>query len=1292
MNFSRFAGMVCFACMALLKLQAQESNIQTFNIQWAAEPEELMFGNQNYWYYTFEGYQFDEQNPTLPYLAFQMPVFQKGTIEVQVLDVTYESVDINPLEQDDRVLSDNLDFKTLVTQDRNQFFAEVKFTPIRKVGNNYERVVNIQLRIRLNPSFQVSVRTPNDVTTSKLSDGSLYKISTDKAGIHRITYSFLTEELGLDLSQVDPRQIMLLGDRGGHLPYDVSTPILEDIAEIPILIVGEEDGRFDQQDYMLFYGEGPDLWQYDAANQQFEFENNIYDDKNYYILKIGNENGLRVQTNSDIPGPADYTSTSFDDFDRFEEDDRNVMHDWFKTQGSGQYWFGDHFKNLRFYNYDNLFSFPGLITEEPIRVQARMALRALSRSSFTLEMNENGQILESNQAAFVSELSGSRDTEIDYAHFANISETVPASGPDLAFEINYPPPANNDGSEGWLDYIQVNVRRNLELFGSQTTFRDLRSLEYLNTKYQIKNVNDNVLLWEITNPLLPSAYTFNLVGNQLDFTAPSNALRTYVVFNPETINLTPEAAEVIPNQNLHGITQTDMLVVYHPDFEAETQRFAQHRSSHSGLDVTAVSIDQIMNEFAAGAMDPTAIRNFTKLLYERSEGFEYLLLFGDGSFDPRNAYGLGNNFIPTFQRNSLNPLYAFPSDDFFAILESNSEQNPLNGRLSISVGRLPVNKAEEAAAVIDKIISYDKNPQSFADWRNRLVFIADDEDRSEHLDFADAIADDTYQQNNFFNLEKIYLDAFPQVNTPGGSRFPAVNEAIDQAIFKGALLFTYLGHGGPNGLAQERILDIPSIKNWQNSDALTIFLTATCSFAGYDDVSFTTAGEELFLNPKGGAVALLTTTRAVFSSQNADLTRKALEELFSRGANGLPTMGEAMRKAKNRISFASTNTRKFTLIGDPSQKPATPSYQIRTETINGKQVTTNTVDTLNALDKVTIEGVVLDNQGNVYDGFNGEIFPTVYDKPTISTTLAQDDRSFKREYTVQKNVLFKGRSTVQNGRFKFSYVVPKDINYTFGAGKISYYAAAAQNLQDAGGAFEQIIIGGTNEEGISDNQGPQVDVYMNTEDFVFGGITDQNPVLLVRLEDENGINVVGNSIGHDLEGKIDDNSQNTLQLNDFYEAEKDDYTKGVVRYPLQDLAIGRHTIEIKAWDVANNSSTGYTEFVVTDSEQLALSNVLNFPNPFTDRTCFQFDHNLAALDLDVYIQIFTVSGRLVKTISTTVFSDGAIRQDDCIEWDGRDDFGDPLARGVYLFKVKVSTSGLQELSQESDFEKLVILK
>jgi hypothetical protein len=547
------------------------------------------------------------------------------------------------------------------------------------------------------------------------------------------------------------------------------------------------------------------------------------------------------------------------------------------------------------------------------------------------------------------------------------------------------------------------------------------------------------------------------------------------------------------------------------------------------------------------------------------------------------------------------------------------------------------------------------------------------------------------------NQEKLIFDLFPQESQSGGDRYPEVTERLDRAMFRGNLLVTYLGHGGPRGWAQERVLTIPQILKWRNEHQLPVFITATCTFAGYDDPGFVSAGEQTLLNPRGGAVALMTTTRPVYANENKNLTLATTNRLLQLDEGRRPTLGDVIRRAKNAQSnsaFSVANVRKYALLGDPATEFALPLLKVATRSINEKPVQlTGITDTLRALQRVTISGEVMNPDGSPATDFNGLIYPNIYDKAVELATLQQDPGSSPQTVRVQRNVLFRGKATVTGGKFTFTFVVPKDINYDFGPGKISYYAADPNTRKDAAGVFTGIVIGGTNEAGFTDNVAPQVEVFMNTEDFVAGGTVDPDATLLVKLSDENGINVAGNSIGHDLEAWLDEDTRESYLLNDFYEAEADDFTRGQVRFPLFDLEPGVHQIRVRAWDVANNSGEGTTEFIVAADGATALERVLNYPNPFTDRTCFQFDHNLVGENLDVIIEIYTISGRLVKSLQAFIpAADGALRQDDCIAWDGRDDYGDPLARGVYLYRVRVRSQSDGTRSAESDFEKLVILK
>jgi len=397
------------------------------------------------------------------------------------------------------------------------------------------------------------------------------------------------------------------------------------------------------------------------------------------------------------------------------------------------------------------------------------------------------------------------------------------------------------------------------------------------------------------------------------------------------------------------------------------------------------------------------------------------------------------------------------------------------------------------------------------------------------------------------------------------------------------------------------------------------------------------------------------------------------------------TLGEAVKHAKNfTYTFFGdlVNNRKFTLLGDPALRIAFPLQQVQTTSINGKPITA-IPDTLKALDQYTITGQVTDLSGTVLNNFNGTLYATIFDKLQNQTTLANDPGSIKTDFAVQKNIIFKGKAKVTNGTYSISFIVPKDINYQFGKGRISYYTENSQS--DGNGVFTDVIVGGTGK-GIADADGPSLRVYLNDEKFVNGSITNAQPILLVKLSDSSGINVIGTGIGHDLVAILDDDEQQRFVLNSFYETELDNFRKGVVRFQLPLLAEGLHTLKVKAWDAANNSSEAIIEFRVIKENQFTLDHVINYPNPFTTKTTFWFDHNRPGEELKVTVQIFTVSGKLVKTIKNTIFSTGNRSSE--VQWDGRDDYGSQIGRGVYIYRLNVRTSDGKSASR---LEKLFIL-
>ena len=1258
--------LLVFLCVGLTSLVAQE----TINI------EEILNWEGN----SFDGAFSTEREVLLPLYMNRLPLASGGKVSARLVSTTFESFDG---ELDESVISEEIDVTAWIEWDRRKPFCKVSFIPLRKGAGGIEQLTNFTLAIDFIPSASPVLNTRDNTYTSVLSDGEIYKISVDEYGIHKLDYDFLNS-LGIDMNSLSPKSIRIYGNGGGKLPAKNSDFRQDDLVENAIFVSGENDGSFDAGDYVLFYGEGADGKILNEATGRFSYVTNPYDNNNYYFIKINSGNGLRINNASSINNTS-YTSTSFNDFQRLEENKTNLLKEFLYTSGSGIQWFGDKFDLITErdynFNFDNISPSSNVVFE--VQMVARKNGGFTSYSYFTTTVN--GQSFQSTG------ISGTTTSNIEarFAYYGIGAGSIISNTDNISISIEYDAP----GAEAWLDYINVNARRELIYAGTQLTFRDLNSLGDLSTTFQLTGINNNIEVWDITNPLIPNKQITNIQGSQLSFGATTGVLKEYIAFDKTTGFKTASPVGIVNNQNLHNIDNADALLIYHKDFEAAALTLKEHRESHSNITVAMAEIDEVYNEFSSGAVDPLAIRDMARMLYNRTEQFKYLILLGDGSFDYKNTYNFefNSNFIPVYETiESMAPIDAFPTDDYYALL-SDDEGDNLRGALDIAVGRLPVASSIDANKSVQKIIDYDTSPDALGDWRNQITYVADDEDTNTHIDQADEIAtivDTTYHN---FNINKVYFDAFQQESSAGGNSYPDASASINSSIFKGQLVVNYLGHGGPTSWAQERVLQITDINSWQNYNKLPLFVTATCTFTGYDDPEQVSAGEKIFLKGNGGAIALYSTVRAVLSNSNKRLTEATFNTLFEKVDGEYPTIGEILRLAKNSNSAdtISTNARKFTLIGDPTLHLALPKYDVLTTGINGQPLSDN--DTISALEQVTISGIVADENGNIINNFNGTIFPTVYDKSQKISTLANDAGSYVRQFELQKNIIFKGAASVTNGSFTFSFVVPKDIDYNYGFGRISYYAHDGTSI-DAAGSYEKITIGGTADNPIQDDNPPLVEVFMNDEEFVFGGITNTQPIIYVKLSDDFGINVAGTGIGHNLTAILDDNNQDVIILNDFYEAEVDNFKKGEARYPLNEIEPGRHTLRIKGWDIANNSGEGYTEFVVAEDANIALEHVLNYPNPFTTNTEFQFEHNLAGQMARVQVQVFTVSGKLVKTITQDVLPEG--NRITGIQWDGTDDYGDKIGRGVYLYKITLGNFSDENINQSvsSEFEKLVILK
>jgi hypothetical protein len=827
-------------------------------------------------------------------------------------------------------------------------------------------------------------------------------------------------------------------------------------------------------------------------------------------------------------------------------------------------------------------------------------------------------------------------------------------------------------------------------------FANLKTIGFGNiTEYTMTNATNVKFLWEITNPREPKKVNFTRNGSTLSFKVATDTLRKFIAFTDNQY-FTPTFFGNVLNQNLHGLELRDMIIISAPEFYAAAQRLAAFHKTE-GISSHIVNQQEIFNEFSSGMRDPVAIKQFLKMFYDRAAGNpnlapKFCLIMGDCSYDYRNKLNSKSDFVITYESTESMAASTYSTDDFYVILDDTEGMNG-GDLMDMAVGRLPVQTLQEAEGIVDKIIAYStvdnissntENKAILRDWRNIVTIISDDGDNNAYFYDVENMATILETSHPELNILKLHSDAYQETVTPGGERNEDVEEAIRSRVQRGTLLINYIGHGGELGWAHEEILNVPTIQDWSNSPQLPVFMTATCEFSRYDDHDRVSAGEYVVLNKNGGGIGLFTTTRLVFTTDNRKLAEYFYDTVADKILAEPQYIGDIYKGAKNKYSLktGSNEGRKFTFLGDPAVKLALPKLNILADSINGIEMALFT-DTLKALSHVSISGHIEDDLGNPINNFNGLIYPSIYDKISQLSTLANTAGTSPIDFIMWKNIVYKGKATVANGKFNFEFIIPQDISYTYGPARLSFYAENGDT--DGNGVNESPLMGGINTNAPEDNLGPVVDLFMNNNKFVNGGITDENPIFIANVFDDNGINMVGNGIGHNIEIRID-NASEPIILNDYYEADVDTYKSGEVRFQLSDVEPGTHIIKFKVWDVYNNSSDAEIEFTVMEEKEIAIEHLLNYPNPFTTNTEFSFEHNQVGDFLDIQLQIFTITGKVVKSIERRVSTDGF--RVDGIYWDGRDDFGDKIGIGTYVYKMTIVNEAGSSLEK---FEKLVIL-
>jgi len=1177
----------------------------------------------------------------------------------EIINPEYKSIDINNLSGIKGLenISYDIKIKSSFIVQKKVHRACLYILPIRKNIETgcFEKLISFTIKIT--PVEKESAQSKNlniYADSSVLAHGKWYKIKLNKTGVYKISYNDLIS-MGVDVENINPENIRIYGNGPGILPENNSEMRYDDLLENAIFVSGQEDGKFDNNDYILFYGQSQTIWKYNKFKSLYEHTNNLYSDYTYYFINFDLGKGKRIPVVESSVQPPDNYVRSFDDYRYYENDTVNLIK-------SGKAWYGEEFYKD---NLNRNFSliFPDAIIGSKGKIQIDLACESPKRGYFYCKY--------SNDTIISMQLPADTDNWV-FAKYCSKVGSFDVSSPDINLSLYYKPDESVSIYNVWLNSIEITLKRNLKFNSPQFCFRDISSVgKNVITEFVMSDASPDITIWDVTDSRNIVCVNADIIDDSLKFCLPNDELREFLAFD-NTLFYSVEFVKQIQNQNLHSLSDIDLVIVSHPDFLLQANKLAEFHNLNDGFNVCVTTPGIIYNEFSSGAQDISAIRDFLRMLYKKAgSGHElkYLILFGDASYDYKNLISDNTNFVPAFQsKESLKTTASFVTDDFYGLLDDEEGYNA-EGNLDIGIGRLPVKTISQADDVINKIFKYsEKDNAQLRNWRNEICFVADDENGNLHLRQADEIASFVDSVYKNYNLNKIYLDAYKQISTPLGDRYPDVNKAISKAVNDGVLVFNYTGHGGETGLSEEKIMEISDILGYKNIDNLPLFITASCSFTRYDNPELESAGELLLLNPDGGAIGLFTTSRLAYSGSNFAFNKKIYKNnIFEKENGNYPGLGDVLLKAKTP---SNANIMNIALMGDPALKIAYPKYNISTdlfEKINYAVKSTAKTDTVKALSKISVHGSIKDDDKNIVSDFNGVLDYKFYDKYMEYYTLGNDKYSYPVPFLLRDNVLLKGKAKVENGKFNFDFIIPKDIAYQYDTGKMSFYASDGTN--DAKGYFNDFIIGGIDNLAPDDNTGPEISLFINDENFTFGGITNENPLLLAFVEDKSGINSTGLGIGHNIIAILDDNYAEPFLLNDYFQPKVNNFQKGIIYYQFNDLSEGMHSLKLKVFDVYNNVTEAYTEFIVNKLMQISLKNVENRPNPFKEYTDFYFTQNFLNENLLVVIKIYSLDGRLVKTlnknISNSEFQVGPIR------WNGVNEFGTRVDAGMYIYKIVV---------------------
>ena len=1109
---------------------------------------------------------------------------------------------------------------------------------------------------------------------SLLASGEWYRITVAEDGVYALSVQYLAS-LGINTAAIDPRTIKIYGNGGTEVPENIAAARPADLVENAIYVEGETDGGFNASDYVLFFGKSARGWRYNPSAGVLNHYLNHYSEVNYYWLTFGGNPGRRMQEQASLPDNPTVIPMKFLDGIAIEEETVNLF-------SSGKDWYGQSYSPGGSRTYVNFL--PGLVPSDIITYRYSLVARSENLPRFTVR--DNGQTLGTHGLPEISYIS-------DYVYATAVTAQVTGTStlPNNTSQLNFSFSSSSVAGTGYNDWIEIQYPRRFEAVGNYLRFRspDVTGV----VEYRLEQLASPIILnvsqfdnvRRVTGVV--GSYTFRAAetaGQMAEYCAAgSNAFKL------------PAGITRVDNQDLHGISSGyDFIILTTPEFRAPAERLRAYREqpAHGNLRTIVVDVNQIYNEFGGGIPDVAAVRDFLKYAYDTwTPRPLFVLMLGQGSFDYKGRLGGRSSYVPTWQSlESRHGTESYSTDDFFVKFDLFGSNNT-----SMVTGRIPSRTVAEAEAYIGRLVGYEEN-SARDPWKMRMLYIGDDglttegDDGVLHSQDAEILAEAFYAQGRkytpeVFERKKIYIAEYPTVNTSQGRRKPGAYQAIIDEINRGVLIVNYAGHGNPTLLAHENIFNVQtSIPQLTNANKLSLFILATCNFSQFDDPARPTGSEILINRQGGGAIGVISATRKVFAGQNAYFHQQIFRRLFVIDAFGRvvverPATTIFLFKAS---SSNSVNDQKYFYMGDPTMRLQYPSGYASIDSINEQRVdsTMDTTGTLiarpvslpieiKALARITVKGTIRDQNNLPDSSFQGSLLLTINDA-TRGATIANFPTGCTSNcwtYTLTGGTIYRGDNSVRNGRFSATFVVPKDIAYADSSTRgrlVTYFTGASS---DGAGYTGKIRVGGT-ETAALDTTAPTMNVYLDSRSFRSGDMVSEDPVLYVDLVDSNGINTSVSGIGHRIEAWVN-NSPQSKDVTEFYSSKLDNYQEGTVQYPLTGLPLGRNVVRVRAWDTHNNAAAGEAVFEVASSQQLRISDVMNYPNPFAGGTSFTFKQNQLS-SLTVVVKVYTLAGRLIQSLEAVTIGDPFIR----IPWDGRDRDGDVLANGVYLYKVIVRTT------------------